>query len=300
MIRVLASPYVLLALTMLFWGGNAIAGKLAAGHVSPMLLTLIRWTLATLFMTPFALKQLKADWRTIRPRLLTLFLLGACGFTMFNASLYAALNFTTAINVTIEQSSMPLVVFVLNFLIFRSGVTGYQVAGFLLTFTGVLLTASHGDPARLFTLSLNLGDGIMLIGVFIYGAYTVALRVKPQLSWQSTIFCLSLAAFLASIPFALGEYALGLTVWPDTQGATAALYTAIFPSLIAQSLYIRGVEAIGPNRANLFVNLVPIFGAILAVLILGEVLEGYHAAALAFVIGGILLAERGGRKSRTP
>ncbi|EAU42848.1 hypothetical protein FP2506_08401 [Fulvimarina pelagi HTCC2506] len=293
MIRVLASSYVLLALTMLFWGGNAVAGKLAAGHVSPMLLTLIRWTLATLFMAPFAMKHLRADWPAIRPRMMTLFLLGACGFTLFNASLYAALNFTTAINVTIEQSSMPLVVFVLNFLIFRSGVTGFQVAGFLLTFTGVLLTATHGDPARLFTLSLNIGDALMLVGVFIYGAYTVALKVKPQLSWQSMIFCLSLAAFLAAIPLAIGEFALGHTIWPDAQGATAALYTAIFPALIAQSLYIRGVEAIGPNRANLFVNFVPIFGAILAVLILGEALYAYHVAALAFVIGGILLAERG-------
>ncbi|WP_416186706.1 DMT family transporter [Fulvimarina sp. 2208YS6-2-32] len=293
----LAHPYTLLALTTLFWGGNAIAGKLAAGHVSPMLLTLIRWTFACLFMAPFALSHVKADWPVVRERFVTLFLLGACGFTLFNASLYTALNYTTAINVTIEQSSMPLIVFVLNFLLFRTGVTAFQVAGFLLTFVGVALTASHGDLTTLLTLSLNRGDALMLFGVLVYGTYTVALRYKPNLSWQSTIFCLSVAALIAAIPFALAEYALGATNLPDAQGLTAALYTAIFPALIAQSLYIKGVEAIGPNRANLFVNLVPIYGAILAVLILGETLHGYHLAALAFVIGGILLAERGGRRA---
>ncbi|RFC63152.1 DMT family transporter [Fulvimarina endophytica] len=290
-------PYVLLALTTLFWGGNAVAGKLAAGHVSPMLLTLMRWTFACCLMAPFAIAHVRAEWPIIRRHLVRLFLLGACGFTLFNASLYLALNYTTAINATIEQSSMPLVVFVLNFLLFRTRVTPYQVAGFGLTLVGVALTASHGDVTTLLTLSLNVGDAIMLFGVLVYGAYTVALRVKPDLSWQSTIFCLSVAAFLASILAAGIEYSLGNTIWPDLTGTSAALYTAIFPALIAQSLYIKGVEAIGPNRANLFVNLVPIYGAGLAVLILGETLEFYHLLALAFVIGGILLAERGGRKT---
>ncbi len=298
MIAFTRNPYLVLATVALFWGGNAIAGKLAVGHVSPMMLTLLRWGFACAFMAPFAIPVAKREWPTIRQNLPLLFGLGAVGFTCFNALFYLSLNYTTAINVTIEQSAMPLVVLLANFVLFRTGVAVFQVIGFSLTLVGVALTASHGSPVALLALDLNRGDALMMVAVFIYGLYTVALKFKPALDWRSTIFVLSLAALVVAIPFALIEQALGETRLPDLRGLTAALYTAVFPSLLGQALYIRGVEMIGPNRANLFINLVPVFGAILAVAILGETLHGYHIAALAFVIGGILLAERGVKRQK--
>ena len=293
MTALVRNPYLVLATVALFWGGNAIAGKLAVGHVSPMMLTLLRWSFACLFMAPFAIPVARREWPLIRKNLAFLFALGAVGFACFNALFYLSLNYTTAINVTIEQSAMPLIVFLANFVLFRTGVALFQIIGFSLTLIGVALTAAHGSPAALLALDLNRGDALMMAAVILYGLYTVALKFKPALDWRSTIFALSLAALLVAIPFALVEQAIGQTQTPDLQGLGAALYTAIFPSLLGQALYIRGVELIGPNRANLFINLVPIFGAILAVAILGETLHGYHMAALAFVIGGILLAERG-------
>ncbi|MBO0662950.1 DMT family transporter [Jiella sp. MQZ9-1] len=291
-------PYLVLAAVALFWAGNAVAGKLAAGHISPMLLTLLRWSFATLFVAPFALPHLRREWPEIRPRLAYLAILGIVGFASFNAIFYLAVTYTTAINVAIEQSAMPLVVFLANFILFRMRVTRLQIVGFSLTLIGVALTTSHGDLTTLFALDLNRGDALMVIAVLLYGGYTVALRSKPKIHWLSTIFVLSFASFLASIVYAGIEFAMGQTQLPDLQGGVAALYTAIFPSLFAQSLYIRGVEMIGPNRANLFINLVPVFGALLAVAIIGEKLHLYHVAALVCVLGGITLAERSARKRR--
>ena len=296
----LTHPYLLLALTALFWGGNAVAGKLAVGHISPMMLTLLRWTFACLFMFPFAIRDVKREWPMIRVNLPILFALGAGGFTVFNATFYTALNYTTAINVTIEQSAMPLLVFLANFILFHTRVHWLQITGFLLTLLGVALTATHGNLGGLLRLELNRGDAIMLFAVFVYGVYTVCLRYKPDLSWKPTIFCLSVAAFITSVPFAIWESASGNLIMPGWEGMTAALYTAIFPSLVAQSTYIAGVQMIGPNRANLFINLVPIFGSILAVLIIGEVMHGYHVASLIAVMGGILLAEKGAKRRPAP
>ncbi|WAP68823.1 DMT family transporter [Jiella pelagia] len=291
-------PYLVLTTVALLWAGNAIAGKMAAGHISPMLLTLVRWFFATLLVAPFALPHVRADWPVIRPRLVYLSILGAVGFASFNAIFYLAANYTTAINITIEQSAMPLVVFLANFVLFRMRVAWLQLVGFALTLVGVAVTTANGDLSTLLSLDLNRGDALMMLAVLFYGGYTVALRFKPQIHWLSTIFVLSSASLAVSFVYAVIEFALGLTQLPDFQGVAAALYTVIFPSLIAQSLYIRGVEMIGPNRANLFINLVPVFGALLAVMIVGEELHLFHVVALVCVLGGITLAERGARSRR--
>lgn len=291
------TAYVILILTSLFWGGNAIAGKLAIGHVSPMLLTTLRWGVALLVLLAIGWRQLALDWPELRRKLLLLMLLGALGFSIFNVALYSALLYTTAINVSIEQAGMPMIIFIANFLLFRLKVTLGQIAGFVLSIFGVALTASHGEPARLLALDLNFGDVLMLLAILVYGAYTVALRFKPQVHWKSLMIVLSGAAFLTSIPFAVAEAALGAGISPDLRGWTVVVYTAILPSVVAQVFYIRGVELIGANRAGLFINLVPIFGTLLSILILGEAFHAYHAAAMALVLGGIWLAEHSGRKA---
>lgn len=284
--------YLLLTLTTFFWGANAIAGKLAVGHISPMLLTSVRWGMALAILLCFALPQVKRDRAGIARHWLMLTLLGAFGFAAFNITLYSALEFTSAINVVIEQAGMPIVIFLANFLLFRIRVTGAQILGFLLTVAGVAVAASSGSLERLMALELNKGDAIMLFGVLLYGGYTVALRFKPEMHWQSLMSVMALAAFITSLPFTLWEISRDAVIWPDTRGWMVAAYTAIFPSLVAQVYFIRGTELIGSNRAGLFINLVPIFGTLMSVLILGEILHLYHVLALTLVIGGIALAER--------
>ncbi len=292
----LRNAYVLLLLTTLFWGGNAVAGKLAVDHISPMVLNALRWAVAAAIMTAIGLPQLRRDWPVVRRKLLLLGALGAGGFSLFNAAMYSALLYTTAINVSIEQAGMPMLIFAANFLLYRMGVAPGQIVGFTMSLVGVALTASHGDLTRLAELDLNRGDLMMLLGIVIYSGYTVALRYKPAVHWHSLMLVMCVAAFLSTLPFVAWEWGTERMILPDARGWALVAYTAIFPSVLSQVFYIRGVELIGANRAGLFMNMVPIYGTLLSVLILGESFHLYHAAAIVLVLGGIWLAEHSGRK----
>ncbi len=290
------TAYSLLLMTTLFWAGNAVAGKFAVGHVSPMLLTSMRWAMATIILATFSLPGLKRDWPVVRPRLLYLFLLGTAGFTAFNVAFYSAARFTTAINISIEQAGVPMLVFLGNFVLFRLRVSIAQIVGFLMSVAGVALTASQGDIGRLAGLDVNAGDALMLLAILLYSGYTIALRVKPQIRWQSLMLVLAASALVSSLPFTAWEAASGGMILPDTQGWAVAVYAGTFASVLSQVFYIRGNELIGGNRAGLFFNLVPIFGTGLSILLLGEAFHAYQALALVLVLGGIGLAEHSGRR----
>lgn len=284
---------ILLVLTTLFWGANAVAGKLAVGHVSPFILTAGRWFFATAILLVVARPYLRRDWPVIRRNAVFLFLLGGIGFTFFNGLLYTSLKYTTAINVTILQSGMPMVIFILNFLLFRMITHWAQALGYTITLAGVVVTAARGDWAQLADFTFNSGDLLMLFAVVVYASYSVALRKKPDMHWLSFLTALAIAAAIMSVPFAAYEIATDQAIWPTTpRGYALIAFTTIFPSILAQGFFIRGNELLGGNAAGLFLNLVPIFGAILSVLILRETFELYHAAALVLVIGGILIAQR--------
>lgn len=291
------SAYIFLLLTTLLWGGNSVAGKLAVDHVSPMTLVFLRWVLAVAILLPIGWRTIQEDWPVVRRHWFVLAALGASGFTLFNTIFYTALNYTTAINVSIEQAAMPVLIIVANFIFFRLRVSWAQIAGVVLTIFGVVLTACHGDPRRLLALELNFGDAIMLVAVVLYSGYSVGLRMKPVMRWQSLMLSLAVAALITSLPFFLWEVAAGKVIVPDARGWTVIVYTAIGASVISQITYIRGNELIGANRAGLFINLVPIFGTLLSVLIVGETFQLYQALALVLVLGGIALAEYSGRKA---
>ena len=162
---------------------------------------------------------------------------------------------------------------------------------------GMERLANHGDLARLLALDLNFGDLLVLVAVLVYSGYAVALRVKPEIHWQSLMIALTAGAFLASIPLTIVEAYVGATILPDRLGWGVILYTTIFASLLSQIFFVRGVELIGSNRAGLFVNLMPVFGTLLSVVLLREAFYLYHAIALALVLGGIWLAETSGRRA---
>jgi drug/metabolite transporter (DMT)-like permease len=284
--------YALLILTALFWSGNAIAGRLAVGHISPMLLTAIRWGLCWLVASLLAIPHLRRDWPVLRRNTLLLFAYGGIGFTAFNGLFYTAAHYTTALNIVILQSGLPLFIFIISFALFGLRVSAGQAAGFVLTLAGVLATASNGSFAALLHLHVNRGDALMLLAVLFYSFYTAALRWKPKVHWLSFMAAISLGAFLTSALLALWEGWDGVGLWPDARGWAVALYAAIFPGLIAQASFIAGAGILGSNRAGLFINLVPVFGAILSLTILGEALRPYHILGLALVLSGLALAER--------
>ncbi len=188
--------YALLALTTLFWAGNSIAGKLAVGHASPMIIVTLRWGSVMVALYLFQRKQIAADWSVIRPRLRSLLMLGALGFTVFSVALYYALVHTTAINTSILQGGMPLFVFLASFLFYSSRIGLGQAVGFILSFIGVIAIAVRGEFANLIALSINFGDALMLVAIIAYGVYTAALRSKPKVHWTSLMFILCLGATL--------------------------------------------------------------------------------------------------------
>lgn len=290
--------YFYLCITSLFWGANSVAGKLAVGHVSPMVLTTFRWTIALGVILVLMLPQVKRDWPAIRRHWPQLLLYGVFGFTAFNALLYTALGYTSAINAVIEQAGIPMLIFVFNFALFRIQASIAQVLGFTVTLVGVLVTAAHGEFSALAELEFNFGDALMLGACIVYAAYTVSLRWKPEMHWQSFIAAPVFGAFLSALPLLFWEVSRGAAIFPDTTGWVVVLYAGIFPSLLSQVLYVRGVEMIGANRAGLFINAIPVFGTILSVALIGETLHLFHIVALLLVLGGIAIAEWGRPKEK--
>jgi drug/metabolite transporter (DMT)-like permease len=296
----LAHPYLLLTLAPLFWGGNMVAAKLAVGVLPPFVLLAARFVVALIVVLPFAWPHFRADAAVLKRRWGWLFIYGAVGFAAFNACLYAGANFTTAINSSIEQASIPVFVFAGNFALF--GVRGQplQIVGLVLTIVGVALVATHGDLATIAGFRFNAGDLLVLLACLIYGAYTLALRYKPNVHWLSFLGATMIGAAIGGLVFLVlsgsAPIALGALAAAGPKGWAIIAYVAILPSLVSQLCYAQGIGMIGANRGGLFNNLIPVFGTILSVLVLGEQLEAYHLAAAAIVIAGIGLAEWSARR----
>jgi drug/metabolite transporter (DMT)-like permease len=287
--------YAFLTTTALCWGANAIFGRMAVGEVSPMLLVSLRWLGVLLLLLVFARRQVARNEAVLKEHWRYLAVMGALGFTAFNAVYYVAAHSTTAVNIGIIQGGMPMFVFLGAFLVYRTPVSAVQILGAAVTLSGVVIVAARGSLERLATFDFAEGDLLILIACAIYSGYTVALRNRPAVPALAMFAALAGAAFAASLPLVVAEALFGTLAWPTQTGWIIVLLTAIFPSVIAQTCFIKGVELIGPGRAGVFINLVPIFASIMAVVILAEAFRFYHAAALALVLGGIWLSERSGR-----
>lgn len=285
--------YFFLVVATLLWAGNTIAGKLAVGHVSPMMLNLSRWIIAFSLIVAISVPQLKRDWALMRRNWLLLIAYGAFGYSLFNALLYTALTMTSGVNGAIEQAIIPMLIFIINFAFFGIRASAAQLAGFVLTIAGIAVTASHGNLAALLELEVNLGDLLVIAAAAVYALYTIGLRWKPAIGWQSLMAASALGAIVGAIPMMFWEMSRGAVVTPDLNGWLIILYAGLLPSLISQIFWVKGVEVIGANRAGLFINLIPVFGTILSVAFLGETLSGFHVVALALVTAGIAIAEKG-------
>ncbi len=285
-------PGVLLTLTAIFWAGNALASRLAVGHISPFLLVFLRWVMVLGVLWPLYGGQVRAHWGDIRPRLGSITLMAVLGFTGFNALFYTAGYYTSAINIGILQGSIPVVVLAGAFFMFGTRATLLQIIGVLITLVGVVVVASQGSPLSILHIGLNSGDLAMLAACVFYAFYTLALRNRPDMSGIAFFTLLALISAITSVPLLIFEAVTTGLQMPTLQGWLVTLFVAIFPSCLAQLFFLRGVDLIGPGRAGVFVNLVPVFAAILAVLLLNEPFAPFHAVALALVIGGIWLAQR--------
>ncbi|GHA28027.1 membrane protein [Devosia pacifica] len=300
--RLFDQPVLILCMTAAFWGGNTVAGKIAVGEIDPYTLTVLRWAGALLCVLPFAQRQMRTDFPRIREKWPLLLFYGAIGYATFNILIYLSAYYTSGVNIAIEQVMVNIIVMLGNFVLFRVRVRFLQIVGVVLTIIGVAITATHGDPTRLLELDINIGDGIVLLACLVYASYSLTLRFRPAVGWLSFLVATFSGALLGAFvyQFLLGGGLGGL--WSGILAATPTgwmivVYVLIFPSIFSQLLYVRGVELIGPNRASLFINLIPLFGTLGAVLVLGEQLEGFHLIAGALIAIGIVLAEWAARRS---
>jgi drug/metabolite transporter (DMT)-like permease len=264
-------PYLLIGLSTFFWGGHVVAGRLSVGQISPMTVTCLRWLIVCLVLFATIRRRIIAEWPLVAPHWRKLALLGAAGFTLFNAFFYVAAKYTTALNMAVLQGTYPALVLTGMALIFHAPVTRLQWMGIALTF--------------------NRGDLMILVATFIFAAYTMGLRDRPKASALVIFAVLAASAFVSAIPFLVVEMAMGLTFVPTLKGMLVLFFVAIGPSLLGQVFFLRGIELLGPSRTGAFYNLVPVFGALLAVAILGEPFHLYHALAFLLVLGGIWLSE---------
>jgi drug/metabolite transporter (DMT)-like permease len=281
---------LLLAATMLFWAGNSIAGRSLAGVVPPMTLTFWRWALALVLITPFAWRHVRADAAELKRRWKMVVLLSITGVGAFGALLYLGLETTTALNSLLMQAAIPPLIMLFALILLRERTSRGQVAGVVLSLAGVLVVITEGQPANLAHLKLNPGDGFVLIGVVLYAGYSLLLRFRPAAHPLSLLWATFLAALVMLSPFYAWEIASGRTFQPSLPALTGLAYVAVFPSFLAYLFFNRAVELIGSARAGQFLHLMPVFGAVLAVGLLGEAFRGYHLAGVILIGAGILTA----------
>ena len=285
------NAYFLLTLVSLFWAGNQVMGRAAAGEVPPITLG-CRWIMATCLILPFAWNAVKADWPVIRANIWLLSFLGIIGGGAINTFSYIGLNYTTATNALILNSAAPIFIVMFCYLIFGDRITVRQLCGIMVSIAGVLIVVLKGDLSALAHMTLNRGDMLVLLGMACWGVYTTFLRKRPAISPLSFAASTFAAAAIVNIPLALIEAAVGYQPRATWLTAGAIAYVGIFPSVIAYLFYNRGVELIGGNRAGIFTHLVPVFGAVLAFAFLGETPGLYHAAGFAMILAGVWLAAR--------
>jgi drug/metabolite transporter (DMT)-like permease len=297
-----ASPYLLLSLTALFWSLNWVIGRAIVGHVTPFALTFIRWVVAVAIMLPFAWPAIRAHREVIRRNWKMIAWLGFWGTGLHNVFAYAGLQYTSATNGVILNSSVPMMIILLGWLIYRDTITRVQAAGVAISMAGVIAILTRGDPSVLAAFELNKGDLIVVIGMVFWAAYTVFLRHKPVgLPGLALLTCcavvgVALLAPLFVIEMVFFEGHIELT--PAT--VAAMIYVGVFPSFVGYIFWNRGVAEVGPNVAGIFMHLMPVFGSLLAWMFLGERIQAFHLVGIALILAGITLTTRGRRAEPEP
>jgi len=287
------NPYLLLALGSLCWSGNHLMGRAITGHVPPLALTTLRWLLAAAVLFPFIHAHLVRDWPLIRRHFGVLVYLALIGGAVFGALQFVGLQLTTALNVSVMNSLAPVFIAVAGAVMFRDRLSAGQVAGIVISLLGVLAIISKLDPDVLTHFAFNIGDILILSNLVLWAVYSASLRWRPKIHPASFMFVFCLIAGVAMLPLFAWEHSTGFVLQPTLLTFSAIAFVTIFSTIVAFATWTRGVELIGPNRAGVFLHLIPIFTALLTGVLLGEPLMGYHVAGFALILTGVWWAARG-------
>ena len=292
-----ASPYLLLTLSPLFWACNWIIGRGLHSDIPPMAMTFFRWLFAILILAPFAWPHVRRDWPVIRALWKTMLALGAIGVGTHNGLAYLGLNYTTVTNGVILNSFIPVMIITISWIFLRERLTRMQLAGVGVSLAGVFTILSRGDIATLTAFRLNGGDLLVILSMAMWSVYTICLRWRPPgLHLLTFLFVIACVGDLCMLPLFLGELAFGRHMAVTLPNVAALVSVALFSSVLAYIFWNHGVEQVGASVAGLFVHLMPVFGIVLAWLFLGERLALYHVVGIALILTGIWITSRLGRR----
>ena len=285
-------PYLLLSITALCWAGNAIVGRLAAGHIPPVTLSFLRWAFAFLIILPLAGPHLRRDWPAIRASLGMMIVLAVTGISAFNTMQYWALEHTQAINTLLLQSAGPLFVATWSLILLGVRLTLAQAGGIALSLIGVLVIMLHGDLTTLATIQFNRGDVIFLVALASFGFYSTLSLKRPAIHGLSFVGFTFGCGAACLVPLWIWELSTRPVMVLDTANVLTLIYVAVFPSTLAYLCFNRGVHLVGANRAAPFFHVVPVFGSVMAIVFLGERPQAFHVIGFALVLTGVFVASR--------
>ena len=286
----LANPYLLLTLTALSWSGNMVVGRAIRGDIPPLTLAFWRWAIAFLLVLPLALPHLREQWPLLRKGWKPLVILGLLGVGGYNTFAYLALQHTSATNATLLNSFIPVATIAISWAFLGKHLRRPEAIGVIISLCGALTIVSRGDLAVLAHLNLNLGDVWMLVAVLDWAIYTVLLSRRPAGVHPMLMLAATIAVGLFALtPAYAWELAQGRHINVHFGSLAALAYVGILPSFVGYIFYNKGVAEVGPNKASLFIHLMPVFGTLLSFLFLGEIPLWYHYLGIGLIFSGIWL-----------
>ncbi|MER1985568.1 MAG: DMT family transporter [Solibacillus sp.] len=291
-------PQALLILATLLWGGNFVIGRAVTGDIPPITLAFLRWCVAFIVFLPIAYPYIKKDWPKLKAHLPIVCILALTGVACFNTLVYIGVYYTTSINASLMNSSTPIIIYILSFIFLKERLSNYQIFGTLLSLVGVLFIISGGSLTTLFAFSFNKGDLIVLFAVFCWAIYSLLIKqYAGRLPGYSTFLSTIALGAVMLIPFTVYELATtDISIHWSASTFGAILYVGIIASIIAFLSWNAGVVALGANRASIYLNFIPVFAAIFAILFLGEQLQLAQLIGGAAVVSGVILSSYKGRK----
>ncbi|MGD8342393.1 MAG: DMT family transporter [Desulfobacterales bacterium] len=285
-------PYLLLAIAPLCWAGNIVLARGVVDLIAPVTLAFWRWTIASLLLLPFAYSHARKDWPLFARHWKIMVFLSLVGISGFNTLLYMAVHTTTAINGALIQTTMPAVIILISLLGFNEKVTRLQNLGVAFCILGAGLVVLRGRLSTFLELSFVQGDLLMLAAVLLYALYSAFLQRRPSIHPLSFLLYTFALGVLGLLPLYLLELMNSPPLALNIEVVASVLYVAAFPSIVAFFCWNRGVEQIGANRAGLFINFIPVFASIMAIIWLGESLRAFHLIGMLLIFGGMVLFNR--------
>jgi drug/metabolite transporter (DMT)-like permease len=291
-------PFTLLALTALLWSGNWIVGRDLRDAMPPVALTFWRWAGAALILAPFVLPRLAGRWHRVLRHWRILLLLGGTGAALFQLLVYVGLSMTSTINAVLMNSSVPLFILLCSWLIERETASLRQIAGVVVSLAGILVIMLRGDLAQFRHLKINMGDAVILAAMPAWGVYSVVLKRRPaEFTGVEFLFVLAVAGLLWLAPVFVAENLFYRSGTLTLRSFGGVVYVALAASVLGYICWNKGVEAVGANRAGFTIHLLPAFGTVLAILLLGEQFHLYHLLGIATILAGVFLATSVPRRS---